>query len=213
MFIYELSGCGFESCCCHLNFRYRACFEQRVPWHSGNYRLWIHSEKRLWHDNNIHLRQILIPFERRGCIYSTLIYISTADKNFTNITLYRFYLSFVLTNGVAITAVWSWSLRSSSSKPRIHFKFLQAFANQPIDFFFRFVVFLVSLYCISNHWVYKKIRFMTAYCTAQNKKEKQFEDLVKNLINLINWLVFIWWEHWSDTEARMITLDQVNLEL
>ena len=37
MFVYELSGCGFEFRCCHLNFRYRACFEQRVPWHSGKY--------------------------------------------------------------------------------------------------------------------------------------------------------------------------------
>ena len=27
----ELSGCGFESLCCHLNFRYCACFEQGVP--------------------------------------------------------------------------------------------------------------------------------------------------------------------------------------
>ena len=24
--VYELSGCGFESHCSHLNFRYRACF-------------------------------------------------------------------------------------------------------------------------------------------------------------------------------------------
>ena len=29
--------CGFESCCCHLNFRYQACFEQGFPWHSGKY--------------------------------------------------------------------------------------------------------------------------------------------------------------------------------
>ena len=62
-FIYELSGSGFESnlvsslsfgyCsgdevgfgsrCSHLNFRYCAFFKQRVPWHSGNYRMWIHS--------------------------------------------------------------------------------------------------------------------------------------------------------------------------
>ena len=28
---YELSGCGFESSCSHLNFRFRACFEQGVP--------------------------------------------------------------------------------------------------------------------------------------------------------------------------------------
>ena len=39
VFIYKLSGCGFKSCCCHLNFRYRACFEQWVPWHSGSYRV------------------------------------------------------------------------------------------------------------------------------------------------------------------------------
>ena len=34
-FLYELSDCGFESCCYHWNFRYGACFEQGVPWHSG----------------------------------------------------------------------------------------------------------------------------------------------------------------------------------
>ena len=28
MFVYELSGCGFESRCCHLNFGYGACFGQ-----------------------------------------------------------------------------------------------------------------------------------------------------------------------------------------
>ena len=41
---------GFESCCSHLNFRYRTCFEQGVPWHSGNYRVWIRSETCMWHD-------------------------------------------------------------------------------------------------------------------------------------------------------------------
>ena len=35
VFVYELSGCGFESFFCHLNFRYGACFAQGVPWHSG----------------------------------------------------------------------------------------------------------------------------------------------------------------------------------
>ena len=32
--VYELSDCGFESRCSHLNFRYRACFEHEVAWHS-----------------------------------------------------------------------------------------------------------------------------------------------------------------------------------
>ena len=53
VFIYELSGCGFKSRCNHLNFRFRACFEQGVPSHSGNYRVWIHSETRTWYDKNI----------------------------------------------------------------------------------------------------------------------------------------------------------------
>ena len=37
----------------HLNFRVRGCFEQGVPWHSGNYTVWIHSETRTWHGRNI----------------------------------------------------------------------------------------------------------------------------------------------------------------
>ena len=50
---HSTSGCGFESSCSHLNFRFRASFELGVPWHSGNYRVWIHSEVRTWHDKNI----------------------------------------------------------------------------------------------------------------------------------------------------------------
>ena len=34
-----LSGCGFESRCSHLIFRYRAGFEEGVPYHSGNLRV------------------------------------------------------------------------------------------------------------------------------------------------------------------------------
>ena len=44
---------AFESSCSHLNFRFRACFVQGVPWHSNNYSVWIHSETRTWHDENI----------------------------------------------------------------------------------------------------------------------------------------------------------------
>ena len=53
VFVYELNGCGFESRCTYLSFIYLACFEQGVPWHSANYRVWIHSETRTWHDKNI----------------------------------------------------------------------------------------------------------------------------------------------------------------
>ena len=48
-----MSVCGFESSCSNLNFRFRACFEQGVSWHLGNYRVWIHSETRTWHHKNI----------------------------------------------------------------------------------------------------------------------------------------------------------------
>ena len=56
VFVYELCGCGYESRCSHLNFRHRACFEQGVPRHSGNSRMWIYSETCTWHDKNIQLK-------------------------------------------------------------------------------------------------------------------------------------------------------------
>ena len=53
VFVYELSGCAFKIRCSHLNFRFLACFDQGVPWHSVKYRVWIHSETHMWHDNKI----------------------------------------------------------------------------------------------------------------------------------------------------------------
>ena len=41
-----LSCSGFESHCSHLNFRYHTCFKQGVPWHSGNYEVYIHSKNK-----------------------------------------------------------------------------------------------------------------------------------------------------------------------
>ena len=55
VFIYEVSDCGFGPRCIHVNFRFRACFEPGVPWYSGNYGMWIHSETCTWHDKNIQL--------------------------------------------------------------------------------------------------------------------------------------------------------------
>ena len=43
-----------------------ARFEQGVPWHSGNYRVRIHSETRTWHDKNIQSKhQFLIGKQGR----------------------------------------------------------------------------------------------------------------------------------------------------
>ena len=60
--VYELSGCGFDSRCCHLNLRYHARFEQGVPWHSGNYRVRIHSEMCTWNDKNIQTSEYITTF-------------------------------------------------------------------------------------------------------------------------------------------------------
>ena len=62
MFVWELSGCGFESRCCHLNFRYSAYFEQGVLWHSGNYWVQIHSETRTRHDNKHTVEKGVVSF-------------------------------------------------------------------------------------------------------------------------------------------------------
>ena len=53
VFVYELNGCGFESSCSNIHFRFCACFDQGIPWHSGNYRVWIRSKTSTWHDKNI----------------------------------------------------------------------------------------------------------------------------------------------------------------
>ena len=37
VFVYEISGCGFESSYGHLNFRLRTCCEEGIPWHLLNY--------------------------------------------------------------------------------------------------------------------------------------------------------------------------------
>ena len=48
--------------CSHLNFRYRTCFEQGVPWHWGKYRVWTQSEMPTWHDKNIQTEKIIHLF-------------------------------------------------------------------------------------------------------------------------------------------------------
>ena len=63
----------------HLNSWHCACFEQGVPWDSGKYRVWIHSEMRTWHDGNIKsiegsLCILLLWWVRSGDFFILLIY-------------------------------------------------------------------------------------------------------------------------------------------
>ena len=99
VFIYELNGCAFEFSCSHLIFRIRACFEQGFPWHSGNYRDWIHFETLTWHDSNIQskyfsLGLILIKLQSRypfkiffyqDIIFNFSVFISVFMSFFINI--------------------------------------------------------------------------------------------------------------------------------
>ena len=73
VFVYKLSGSGFESSCSHLNFRFRTCFEQGVPWHSGNYRVWIHSETCMCHEKNIQSIKSVISSRFFGSYYHSLV--------------------------------------------------------------------------------------------------------------------------------------------
>ena len=77
MFVYELSGSGLESSCSQLNFRFRACFVQGVPWHSGNYTVWIHSDS-VW----IHA---YVTWQE----HSVKNYTRVVSSNWTNCYLYK----------------------------------------------------------------------------------------------------------------------------
>ena len=87
VFVYELSGCEFESRCSHLNFRYRACFEQGVPRHTGNYRVCIHSKTCIWYDRNIQTKKytcaIVVLVDLQFNPYLTKLSHCAKYRNFT----------------------------------------------------------------------------------------------------------------------------------
>ena len=84
MFVSELNGCGFKSSCSQLNFRFRACFEQGVLWHSSNYRVWSLSGTCAWHDKN---KQLIYNVEKKH-------YRSCKDLNIYEITFKTVFKSF-----------------------------------------------------------------------------------------------------------------------
>ena len=53
MLVYKVSGCGFESHCCHLKtLDMMPASSKEFPDIQANSRVWTHSETRMWHDNN-----------------------------------------------------------------------------------------------------------------------------------------------------------------
>ena len=79
MFVYELSGRGFESRCCHLNFRYGACLEQGVPWQTIECRFAL----KLAYDMIITKSQKICALHRRSF---------QKDRFFTTFYLFSQYL-------------------------------------------------------------------------------------------------------------------------
>ena len=72
-----------------------ACFEQGVSRHSGNYRVWIHSETHTLHDKNIQIVLVfailtigpLISESQQGntCVIMTILQKCFSIKNYRNI--------------------------------------------------------------------------------------------------------------------------------
>ena len=97
MFVYELSGCGFEPSCSHLNFRISPWFKQGVSPYSGINKVWIHSETWTWYYMNI--KSIFLPLALSSTLPLILL-IPAADK-----TQYFVYVSFNstfhLVNGIS----------------------------------------------------------------------------------------------------------------
>ena len=80
-------GVDVTVCSCHVTYAFQSeyalysClnvkelrFKQGVPWYSGNYRVWIHSETRTWHDKNIQSDELFLQngwlrfiFSRNDC--------------------------------------------------------------------------------------------------------------------------------------------------
>ena len=68
VFVYELSGWGFDSRSSWLNFRYRACVEQGVLWHSGKYTMCIYSEMRTWHITRYNQMHLIDKYSQHSSI-------------------------------------------------------------------------------------------------------------------------------------------------
>ena len=133
----QTSGCGFESNCCHLHFRFRACFEQGVPWHSGNYRLWIYPKTGAWHDDwNQEIQEI--KWQREQC--------SVESTPFTHVILLR-------SNRVPLILSW-WrplSYRNQStdlgSKSMDWFLYDNGLCHERVNYLMIFFIFfIVSIY-------------------------------------------------------------------
>ena len=86
----------------YLNFRFCACFEQGVPWNSGNYRVWIHSETRTWHDKDTQINTWANKNIFRNKFRSIYIF-SVESRVFLGIVV---YVATVYFSGIEEHSLW-----------------------------------------------------------------------------------------------------------
>ena len=75
VFTYELSGPTFESSCSHLNFRYRACFEQGVLDIQANIECRFTLKMRTWLDKKIQSSRIFLTLSGWENVFSWIYHI------------------------------------------------------------------------------------------------------------------------------------------
>ena len=88
VFVYELSGSGFESSCSYLNFRYRACFKffDERPYHKqASQLIWIETQLTCFH---MYKKSTL-----NGKNFSNQISLFNVSKNDFFTGLMRYYMS------------------------------------------------------------------------------------------------------------------------
>ena len=95
MFVYEVNGWGFESRCCHLNFRYAAYIEQEVPWYSRK-RWSVDSLWNLYVDIIITYSQDLFTQLRPSCIIWDKISLHFIRIRFLNVGTVCIFLSLLV---------------------------------------------------------------------------------------------------------------------
>ena len=152
--------------------RYRACFEQGVPWHLGNYRVWIPSKTRTWYDNSIQFKVSICMFffTQDTSVYYSLFFSFSSKKYIEWIKRLR-----VNRHMEKLTPVSLFDARVTwKTVSEISFSMLQSLINRSTTYF---ILVSISVHCrennpikISNidHWT-----FFVQCFTQSNRKSHQ----------------------------------------
>ena len=114
-----------QSSCSHLNVRFCPCFEQGVYWHSSNYWVWIHSETRTWHDNNIQCNSYFpeTTLEQFLWVYTICLFVKPVSKNGENVCQWWFLCNLIWLSSWRL-CYWMTANKHSTIKPNWGFLFV-----------------------------------------------------------------------------------------